>query len=166
MSEGENRLKAALVTYFPMLIAVLSLMTAIFGSYTNSRFLDFAERNAGRTEYMHTCKDIIEAYFQVKLRAGALNSAGAQPQSGSAQSDRTEGMNAVSKFAALGTYLANLRDEAIRVHYTALSRELERIMREAKGMPPAEFGKAFERADLAFTEINADCVKQAKEMRM
>ena len=166
MSDGESRLKTALVTYFPMMIAVLSLITSIVGSYVSARFLDFVERNAGRVEYLHTCKDIIDAYFQVKLRADALSSKGAHTDSAVSAGDQIEGANAVAKFAALGTYLANLRDEEIRARYTELSRELQRVVQAARGMSRADFGKAFEGADVIFAELNADCVKRAKDMRM
>lgn len=166
MSDGESRLKTALVTYFPMVIAVLSLITSIVGSYVSARFLDFVERNTGRVEYLHTCKDIIDAYFQVKLRADALSRKGADTDSAVSAGDQIEGLNAVAKFAALGTYLANLRDEAIRARYTELSRELRRVVQAVRGMSRADFGKAFEGADVIFAELNADCVKRAKDMRM
>ena len=55
--------------------------------------------------------------------------------------------NAVAKFAALGTYLANLRDEAIRRHYTDLAQHLEQAVHEAKRTPPADLPKLFEPTD-------------------
>ena len=51
-----------------MFIATLSLLTSIYNGYLNSRFVDFIQRNAGRTEYLRTCKEIIDAYFQIKVR--------------------------------------------------------------------------------------------------
>lgn len=72
----------------------------------------------------------------------------------------------MSRFAALGTYLANLRDEDIRARYTDLSRELERVLQEAKNISAADLPKAFAPADAVFAEMNADCVKPAKNMRM
>ncbi|MEZ5786135.1 MAG: hypothetical protein R3D62_06605 [Xanthobacteraceae bacterium] len=170
MSEGdtkaESTLRTVLITYFPMAIAVLSLCTSMVGSYLNSRFIDFVERNAGRVEYMHTCKDIIDAYFQVKLRANVISTKSARAPETLSIADEIDGQNAVSRFAALGTYLANLRDEDIRARYTDLSRELERVMREAKNTPAADLPQAFSQADEIFAEMNADCVKPAKDMRM
>jgi hypothetical protein len=170
MSEGEGRsestLRTALVTYFPMAIAVLSLCTSMVSSFLNSRFLDFVERNAGRVEYMHTCKEIIDAYFHVKLRASAIAIKSARTPDTLSVADEIDGQNDVSHFAALGTYLANLRDDKIRARYTDLSRELERVMREAKTTPAADIPKAFAQADIIFAEMNADCVKPAQDMRM
>ena len=73
MSEREVTIRTALVTYFPMFIAVLSLVTSIYNGYLNGKFVDIIQRNFGRTEYLRTCKEIIDAYFQVKFRAGIVS---------------------------------------------------------------------------------------------
>jgi len=112
MSEREATIRTAMVTYFPMFIAVLSLVTSIYNGYLNGKFVDIIQRNFGRTEYLRTCKDIIDAYFQVKFRAGIVSESshhdGAAGASG-ASAAKIDAASAVSKFAALGTYLANLR---------------------------------------------------------
>ena len=162
MSDRHTKIKTALVTYFPMFIATLSLVTAIFNGYLNNRFIDIIQRNVGRTEYMRTCKEIIDAYFQVKFRTGLVNAGGERADS----SVRNEARNAVSKFAALGTYLANLRDEAIRERYTRLSMELEAIADKAAQTPAAQFNGMFENADRMFAELNDDCVRSAKAAPM
>ena len=68
----------------------------------------------------------------------------------------------MSKFAALGTYLANLRDAPARERYTHLSWKLEEIVRQAASTPPGDLEKLFEPADEMFTEMNDDCVRTAK----
>ena len=73
---SESTVRAVLLGYFPMFIATLSLLTSIYNGYLNSRFLDIIQLNVGRTEYMRTCKEIIEAYFTVKVRVGALHALG------------------------------------------------------------------------------------------
>jgi hypothetical protein len=73
MSEREVTIRTAVVTYFPMFIAVLSLVTSIYNGYLNGKFVDIIQRNFGRTEYLRTCKEIIDAYFQVKFRAGIVS---------------------------------------------------------------------------------------------
>lgn len=169
MDQGESTLKTTLVTYFPMFIATLSLLTSIYNGYLNSKFVDLIDRNVGRVEYMKTCKEIIDAYFQVKLRARLLSaragagSAGA-PTSGALPSD-AEGMGAVAHFAALGTYLANLRDEAVRVRYTELSDRLRETVAKAASVPPEEIDKLFEPADRLFSDMNDDCVRSAKAVQ-
>jgi hypothetical protein len=89
-------------------------------------------------------------------RAGGTSAAGAI-------AEQIDAGNAISKFAALGTYLANLRDDAIRARYTQLTREIEKAIGEAGRIPPGGLGKLFEPADLIFAELNDDCVKSAKE---
>ncbi len=164
MSEREERIRTAVVTYFPMFIAVLSLVTSIFNGYLNNKFVDTIQRNFGRAEYLKTCKEIIDAYFQVKFRAGVVgaNVGGARGGAGPSTA-QIDASNAVNKFAALGTYLANLRDDPTREQYTRLTRELETIVRDAGKMPPAELAKRFEPADKLFTDMNNDCVKTAQQ---
>ena len=168
MSERESTLRTVLMSYFPMFIATLSLCTSIFNGYLNSKFLDFIQRNTVRVEYMRTCKEIIDAYFQVKVRAGAINANAARQGSVSADTrviagEEVDGASAVNKFAALGTYLANLRDDATRKQYTELTLELEKIVINAKRTPPVEFNALFTKADAMFGGLNSDCVKSAQD---
>jgi len=51
MAESEGKLRVLLITFFPMLIATLSLVTSIFNGYLNNRFVDLIQRNFGRAEY-------------------------------------------------------------------------------------------------------------------
>jgi hypothetical protein len=165
MSEGDSKLRAVVITYFPMFIATLSLITSIYNGYLNNKFVDLIQRNLGRVEYMRTCKEIIDAYFQVKFRAGLVSAAGerAGTPSPNAAAEQIDAASAVNKFAALGTYLANLRDEAVRARYTDLTRALEQAVAEARRTPPGGLDKLFEGADTIFAELNNDCVKSAKE---
>jgi hypothetical protein len=166
MAEGarETGLRAVLLSYFPMFIATLSLVTSIYNGYLNGLFVDLIQRNLPRTEYMRTCKEVIDAYFQVKFRASVISrnreNAGG-PGGNGMTSDQIEGANAVAKLAALGTYLANLRDESVRARYTELSNLTEKAMNEARYTPPAGLDKLFEATDRIFSELNADCVKTA-----
>ncbi len=166
----ESRIRAAIVVYFPMFIATLSLLTAIFNGYLNARFVDIIQRNVGRAEYMRTCKDIIDAYFQVKARANLIRAgatarveAGGRALPSPAQAD---GISAVSRFAALGTYLANLQTgAATRAEYTALTRELEKAIERA-GAPDADLATLFAPADKLFAKLNDDCIRAAQAAPM
>jgi hypothetical protein len=166
MAESEGKLRVLLITFFPMLIATLSLITSIFNGYLNNRFVDLIQRNFGRAEYMRTCKETIDAYFQVKFRAGLVSANGEHARGGAqpiSAAERIDAEAAVNKFAALGTYLANLRDETIRARYTELVRGLEKAVADAGSTPPSELGRLFEGPDRIFAELNNDCVKAAKE---
>jgi len=157
---SESRTRAILMSYFPMFIATLSLVTSIYNGYLNSKFVDLVQNNVGRLEYMKSCRDIIDAYFVIKVRLDILNAAG--DKAGGASAEQAEAATAVAKFAALGTYLANLRDDAIRVKYTTLSREIQQTLAEARRITPDELNKRLNAIDPHFSELNDDCVKSAK----
>jgi hypothetical protein len=167
MAERESRVRAAVTVYFPMFIAVLSLVTAIYNGYLNNRFVNLIQGNVGRVEYLKTCRDIIDAYFQVKFRADLIRARverdGPAVISGSAE--RVEAVNAVNKFGALGTYLANLRDEEIRREYTYLARELQAAV-DRSGLAEQDSGQNFSAADTMFSKLNDDCIKSAQSAPM
>src|ERR687888_219892 len=110
MADSDNKLRIALITFFPMFIATLSLVTSIFNGYLNNKFVDIIQRNFGRAEYMRTCKETIDAYFQVKFKASLISASGERERAGTpnpnAAAERVDAAAAVSKFAAIGTYLA------------------------------------------------------------
>ena len=167
MSDVAGKSRSVMMTFFPMFIATLSLVTSIYNGYLNNKFVDLIQRNLSRAEYMRTCKEVIDAYFQVRFKTGLVNASGERERTGvpapNAASEQIDAAAAVNKFAALGTYLANLRDDAVRARYTELTRTLERAVAEARRTPPAGLDRLFEPADLIFTELNNDCVRSAKE---
>jgi hypothetical protein len=167
---GESRetsIRTIVLAYFPMFIATLSLVTSIFNGYLNSKFIDIIQRNVGRGEYMRTCKEVIEAYFQVKARVSLIRTD--RDRAGGAMTGPSpayaEAVSAVSHFGALGTYLANLRDDNVRGRYSELTSRLEGVVREA-GTTSNDLDKLFAPADVIFTEMNDDCVKTAKAAPM
>jgi hypothetical protein len=177
MSESETKVRSIIIAYFPMFIATLSLVTSIYNGYLNNRFVDLIQRNVGRAEYMRTCKDVIDAYFQVKFRAAVVSRNRDNASAGSAKtpgemtsnamtSEQIEAAQAVARLGALGTYLANLRDESIRVRYTELSMAVDKAVNDARQTPPAALDKLFEPADRIFASLNADCVKSALDKPM
>src|SRR5258707_14571160 len=150
--ETNSKLRIA-VLIFPMFIATLSLATSIYNGYLNNKFVELIQHNVTRGESMRTCKDIIDAYFQVKLRTSLLTT-----NSGAGVETReAEATNAVSHFAALGTYLANLQDEATRARYTRLSQELAKAVAAARTTAPGDIDKLFASADILFAGMNDDC---------
>ena len=168
MSDRETRIRTILLSYFPMFIATLSLVTSIYNGYLNNLFVNLIQRNLGRAEYMRTCRDAIDAYFQVKFRASVVsrNRDNAKTDGSAMTPDQIEAANAVARLGALGTYLANLRDEAVRVRYTELSMAVQKAVNEARQTPPAGLEKLFEPADRIFADLNADCVKTALDKPM
>jgi hypothetical protein len=161
MSEREATIRTAVVTYFPMFIATLSLFTSVYNGYLNNKFVEIIQRNLGRAEAMRTCKEVIDAYFQVKFRAGLVSENAGRAGGGSAGD--VDAANAVNKLAALGTYLANFSDDATRERYTHLSWELEKTVKEAPRTKPGDLAKLFEPADQMFSGLNSDCVRTARQ---
>jgi hypothetical protein len=167
MSERETRVRAVVTTYFPMFIAALSLLTSIYNGYLNSLFVNLIQSNLGRTEYMRTCKEVIDAYFQVKFRASVISrNRGNASGAGAMTPEQIDGANAVARMGALGTYLANLRDDSVRRRYTDMSMALVKAVSAARETPPESLDTLFEPADRIFADLNADCVKAALDRPM
>ncbi len=158
MSNNSPSQRAIVITYFPMFIAALSLLTSIYNGYLNSRFLDVIQNNVGRVEYMRTCKEVLDAYFQLKFKAGELHQSGA----GATPAAVADGGLAVAKFGALSTYLVNLRDESVRDPYTQFTRKLERTVVAAPGLSAEQFKTEIASLDQAFAALNTDCVTFSK----
>jgi hypothetical protein len=154
--ETNSKLRIA-VLIFPMFIATLSLLTSIYNGYLNNKFVELIQFNVTRGEYMRTCKDIIDAYFQIKLKTSLL----ASNSGASVETREAEAANAVSHFAALGTYLANLQNEAARARYSRLSQELTKAVAAARTTTPVDIDKLFAPADEMFAGMNDDCIKTA-----
>ncbi len=148
---------AQLAGYLSFFVAGLSLIASFYQGYLNTKYLDIIQKNVLRGEYMRTCKDIIDAYFQIKLKTSLL----AASSEANAENRSAEAANSVSHFAALGTYLANLQDNAARERYTKLSLELTRVIAAARKTPPDGIDKLFGPADELFAGMNDDCVRTA-----
>jgi hypothetical protein len=157
-----NHLHSTLVFYFPMFIATLSVLSSIYQGYLFTRSLDIVQRNVSRSEYLRTCREIIDTYFQIKLSVAQLSEIGGAPT----RIDRVNAVNLTGKFSALGTYLANFQDEEIRVRYTELANELGAIAAAAPAQPAVNADSRFEKADRLFARMNDDCVRLAQVVRM
>ncbi|QCI68220.1 hypothetical protein [Phreatobacter stygius] len=146
-------------------LAGLSLGAAAYQSYSHGRNLEVVQRNVLRAEYLRTCRDIIDAYFQIKMRTYAMNEAAINHGRGPEVVDplvQREVEAAVFKFGALGTFLANFRDDIVRERYTQLSWKLLAIARETYKQPRVDFDKAYGEADTLFGEMNEDCARTAR----
>lgn len=152
------------ITFFPMFIATLSLITSVYNGYLNNKFVVMIQGGLSRSEYMRTCRDAIDAYFQVKYRTGVVTRAAASDSNAAAANarDMIEAGNAVAKFGALATYLANLRDESVRERYTHLYWKLERYAALAASPDKTERDKLIGEADAIFYDLNNDCVATAQ----
>jgi hypothetical protein len=143
-----------------MVIAILSVLSSIYQGYLFAHSNDIIQRNVLRSEYLRTCREIIDAYFQIKLAIVQLAEAG----KGASRSEANQAASLTGKFGALGTYLANFQDDEIRVRYTQLTRELSRLVATAR--EPGDASKRFETADSLFAQMNEDCVRLAQVIRM
>ena len=151
----------AYVTFF---VAGLSLVTSFYQGYLNTKFVELIQTSVMRNETARTCKDLIDGYVQIKLKAAMLAAAVERERNSNAASVialDAEAANSVSRFAALGTYLANFQGDTAREKYTHLSWELARVVTLVRTTAPAGVDKLFEKADGMFATMNDDCVKMA-----
>lgn len=157
---GRTASRPSGLTLVTLAIALLSLATAVYQGWVQTRNLEIVQRDLARREQVRSCKEVIEAYFEAKLRIGLLVGSRAAPSTALAVPPEEAAAIAVSRFAALGTYLANFQGEATRQRYTALSRELERLVAAAQAdtAPDRSFGTA----DGLFYEMNEDCVRSTR----
>jgi hypothetical protein len=154
-----QHLHSTLVVYFPMFIATLSVVSSIYQAILFTRSLDIVQQNVSRGEYLRTCREVIDTYFQIKLSVAQLS----ESSGAAARADRANAVSLTGKFGALGTYLANFQDEDIRARYTELANELSAI---AAAQPATNASQRFEKADRLFTKMNDDCVRLAQVVRM
>jgi hypothetical protein len=150
--------------YISFFVAALSLVATIYQSYLNTRYVELIQTSVARAETARTCKDLIDAYFQIKFKASAVAAAVEReknPNSPAVITASSEALNSVSRFAAFGTYLANFQGDDRRVQYTALSNELKRVVELAHSAPAASIEKIFDKADELFATMNNDCVRSA-----
>jgi hypothetical protein len=156
-----GRDRSSLLAFLSIGLAAITVSAAVYQNYIYTKLLDTIQRNVARAEYSRACRDVIEAYFQVKLRVGLVLSerAGASASPGMME---IEAGNAVSRVGAYGTYLANFRNENVRYRYTQLTLELQRIVLSARAGGERDLDKLFAKADELFTRMNDDCVQTAK----
>jgi hypothetical protein len=143
----------SILSIVSLVIAVLSLVSSFFQSWNYARNIEAVQRNVLRAESLRTCRDIIDAFFQFRLKADEANAS------------RTPSMELkplVYKFGALATHLANFREEAVRERYTQLNWEMLAVAEKAATTTPAEYQAHFAKLDAAFTALNDDCAKAAQ----
>jgi hypothetical protein len=160
-----NQTRRSWLMWFPLGIAALSLVSSIFQSVNYSRQIESAQRNVLRVENLKTCKEVIEVFFQFRLKAEEANRlAVVSRETGKSADDATaiELKSLVYKFGALSTFLANFRDEDTRYRYTQLSWELLSVGEKAPKVSAEEFAKTFAVLDKNFDAFNQDCVKSAQ----
>jgi hypothetical protein len=163
--EGHRESNRNWLVWLPLGIALLSLVSSIFQSWNYARNIDSAQQNVLRVESLKTCRDIIEVFFQFRLKAEEVNRLGVAAQSGGQPlSDMVavELKAIVYKFGALGTFLANFREKEARVAYTDLTWKLNHLAEKTAITSVEEFTKLFNDIDARFDLFNQDCVKAAQ----
>ncbi len=68
--QGTERAASSLI--LPLAIALFSLGLSLYQGMLFRESIDVMQRNVARGEYARTCREIIETYFQIKPRIGAL----------------------------------------------------------------------------------------------
>jgi hypothetical protein len=168
MTSPKTSLNTAFTTYLPIAIALFSLGLSVYQGILFRESIDIMQRNVARGEYARTCREIIETYFQIKPRIGALmqtadrgNVAGASRVS---EASRLDAQAAIAKFGGLGTYLANFQDAGTRARYTELTKLLSGIYDNARNTPVTDIDRVFAPADRLFSQMNDDCARLSRAM--
>jgi hypothetical protein len=155
--------RTSVLAFVSLFVAALSLTAAFYQNYIQTKYVEAIQRNVSRAEYNRACRDVIEAYFQVKLKVGLILSERAGSAAGMQDAMfAIEAANAVSRIGAFGTYLANYQNEDVRYRYTQLTWELQRIVLNARQSGEREIDKLFAKVDALFAQMNEDCAKTAK----
>ena len=136
-----------------LVIALLSMGSQFFQNWNYSRNIEAVQRNVLRAENLRTCRDIIDVFFQFRLKADEANAS---------RVASSELKVLTYKFGALGTHLANFRDEEVRARYGKLSWGLLAIAEKAATATPEDYRKSFDAADAVFSTLNDDCAKTAQ----
>jgi hypothetical protein len=157
LSSGERRRLNWLII-LPLIIAGLTLVSQSFQSINYARNIESAQRNVLRAEALKTCRDIIDVFFQFRLKAEEAN----HRQAASSPMLGAEMKALVYRFSAYGTFLANFQDESTRTRYTELTWELNTIAEGAASLTAADFSRRFAAVDERFGKLNEDCVKAAQ----
>ena len=55
--------RTSAIAFLSIVLAILSVCTALYQNYIQTRYVDAVQRNVSRAEYNRACRDIIEAYF-------------------------------------------------------------------------------------------------------
>jgi hypothetical protein len=148
-------MKPASMSYLPYLslvVAGLSLGSSMFQGYSYTRQLDIAQRNVIRGEYLRTCRDIIDAYFQIKMRSYAMNEAVGTSGRGPEAVDPLIQRHLPRQFP---------RRPGARALHAAVLEAAGHCPRNLQA-PRADFDKAYAEADVMFGEVNEDCAKTAR----
>jgi hypothetical protein len=151
--KGSNRW----LVIMPLGIAVLSLVSSISQSWNYSRNIESAQQNVLKAESLRTCRDIIDIFFQFRLKTVESHIG---QQSISALDSEMKAI--VYRFGAYGTFLANFQDEEARKRYTELSRDMLSVAENATKLSKADVDARFTRIDERFGKLNDDCVKAAQ----
>jgi hypothetical protein len=163
-ADAKPKGNANIFAYISFFVAALSLVATMYQAYLNTRYVELIQTSVQRGETARICKDLIDAFFQIKFRTAAVASAlerEKNPNTPSVIAASSEALSAVSRFSAYGTYLANFQGEEKRAQYTALSNELMRVVELTYKSPTGDTAKLFGKADELFGTMNADCVRSA-----
>lgn len=164
-SRWVGKLNAAL-PLISLIIAGLSLAATIAQTYNYRRNIESIQKNVLRAENLRSCKEVIEVFFDFRLKLEQLNATASGQGSAAGQGSSTDAArlalkSVVYKFGAAGTFLANFAPETARARYAALAWDMLDIVDKAGTFEIGQFETRFARIDDAFSAMNSDCVRSA-----
>ncbi|MGE3644831.1 MAG: hypothetical protein AB7F96_13360 [Beijerinckiaceae bacterium] len=148
-------------TTISLFVAALSLCTAMYQGYLNTRAVGVFSRDVEYRETMRACREAVEYFMEARLRIKRLALSQTATDAVLKEERAFEAERTVARFAAVATYLANYNEGARRDRYTKLVRDLEALIR-AGAVDPAK-GVDLAKVDEEFFHLNNDCVASVRK---
>lgn len=162
MTEGSQPRRVLVnATTISIFVAALSLATAMYQGYLNTRAVGVFSRDVKYRETMRACREVVDAFMEARLRI--MRVAESRPAISEQKLDDYvfDANRTVARFAAVATYLANFNETGRRERYTDLARNLEALV--ARARKDGKKGADLSGVDEKFYRLNKDCVASVRK---
>ncbi len=148
-------------TTISLFVAALSLCTAMYQGYLNTRAVNVFSQDVMYRETMRACHEAVHFFMEARLRINRVAAARDAGDKERIEDFVFEANRTVARFAAVATYLANFNEESRRERYTDLARKLEALVKSAQEKGKA--GADLSHVDEKFYRLNRDCVSSVRK---
>lgn len=149
-------------THVSLFVAALSLATAMYQGYLNTQSVGVFSRDVTHRETMRSCREAVEYFMEAELRIMRLARASRQTYDEKEIAEMAfEARRTVARFAAVATYLANFNEGKLREAYTAITRDLETLIENARAGAPSDTSAVHAK----FNILNENCVASVTPTR-
>jgi len=162
LSEGTvSRQSLVNATTISLFVAALSLCTAMYQGYLNTRAVNVFSQDVMYRETMRACHEAVHFFMEARLRIKRVAAARDGGDRERIEDFVFDANRTVARFAAFATYLANFNERSRRERYTDLARKLEALVKSAQDKGRA--GTDLSEVDEKFYRLNRDCVSSVRK---